>query len=37
MYAAIAQLYDHLAAAHAETQPGQDNAIRILDRVLGRG
>src|SRR6516162_8200869 len=37
MYAAIARLYDYLAAAHAETQPGPDNAIRILDRVLGRG
>jgi hypothetical protein len=37
MYAAIARLYDHLAAAHAETQPGRDNAIRTLDRVLGRG
>ena len=37
MYAAIARLYDYLAAAHAETQPGRGNAIRILDRVLGRG
>jgi L-threonate 2-dehydrogenase len=37
MYAAIARLYDYLAAAHAETQPGPGNAIRILDRVLGRG
>jgi len=37
MYAAIARLYDYLAAAHAETQPGPDNAIRTLDRVLGRG
>ena len=37
MYAGIARLYDFLAAAHAETQPGPDNAIRILDRVLGRG
>jgi putative dehydrogenase len=37
MYAAIARLYDYLAAAHAEAQPGPDNAIRILDRVLGRG
>jgi 3-hydroxyisobutyrate dehydrogenase-like beta-hydroxyacid dehydrogenase len=37
MYAAIAQLYDYLAAAHAETQPGRDNAIRTLDRILGRG
>jgi L-threonate 2-dehydrogenase len=36
MYAAIARLYDYLAAAHAEAQPGRDNAIRTLDRVLGR-
>jgi L-threonate 2-dehydrogenase len=37
MYAAIARLYDYLAAAHAEAQPSRDNAIRTLDRVLGRG
>src|SRR6202011_1975932 len=37
MYAAIARLYDYLAAAHAETQPGPENAIRTLDRVLGSG
>jgi putative dehydrogenase len=37
MYAAIARLYDYLAAAHAEARPGGDNAIRTLDRVLGRG
>jgi len=37
IYAAIARLYDYLAAAHAEAQPGRDNAIRMLDRVLGRG
>jgi L-threonate 2-dehydrogenase len=37
IYAAIARLYDDLAAAHAEMQPGPDNAIRSLDRVLGRG
>jgi 3-hydroxyisobutyrate dehydrogenase-like beta-hydroxyacid dehydrogenase len=37
MYAAIARLYDYLAAAHAERQPARDNAIRTLDRVLGRG
>ena len=36
MYAAIARLYDYLAAAHAEAQPGRDNAIRTLDRILGR-
>jgi hypothetical protein len=37
MYAAIARLYDYLAAAHAEGQLGQNNAIRTLDRVLKRG
>jgi len=36
MYAAIARLYDYLAAVHAEAQPGRDNAIRTLDRILGR-
>ena len=36
MYAGIARLYDYLAAEHAETIPGRDNAIRALDRVLGR-
>ena len=36
MYAAIARLYDYLAAAYAEAQPGRDNAIRTLDRILGR-
>jgi putative dehydrogenase len=36
MYAAIARLYDYLAAAEAEEQPGADNAIKTLDRVLGR-
>ena len=37
IYAAVAGLYDFLAAAHAEAEPGPDNAIRTLDRVLGRG
>ena len=37
MYAAIARLYDYLAAAHAEPARGPENAIRTLDRVLGRG
>jgi putative dehydrogenase len=36
IYAAIARLYDYLAAQHAEERPGRDNAIRTLDRVLGR-
>jgi len=37
MYAAVARLYDFLAAAQAEAEPGPDNAIRTLDRVLGNG
>jgi L-threonate 2-dehydrogenase len=37
IYAAVARLYDFLAAAQAEAQPGSDNAIRTLDRVLGNG
>jgi hypothetical protein len=36
MYAAIARLYDYLAAAEAEEHPGPDNAVKTLDRVLGR-
>jgi putative dehydrogenase len=36
IYGAVARLYDFLAAAHAEAEPGPDNAIRTLDRVLGR-
>ncbi|MBV9583386.1 MAG: DUF1932 domain-containing protein [Alphaproteobacteria bacterium] len=36
MYAAIARLYDYLAAAEAEEKPGPDNAIKTLDHVLGR-
>src|SRR5271166_4579575 len=36
IYAAIARLYDYLAAAHAEAQPGRDNAVKTLDRILGR-
>jgi hypothetical protein len=36
IYAAIARLYDYLAGQHAEEHPGRDNAIRALDRVLGR-
>ncbi|MGC2415771.1 MAG: DUF1932 domain-containing protein [Stellaceae bacterium] len=35
MYAAIARLYEFLAAAEAETAPGPGNAIKTLDRVLG--
>ncbi len=36
IYGAVARLYDFLAAAHAEAEPGRDNAIRTLDRILGR-
>ena len=36
IYAAVARLYGFLATAHAEVQPGPDNAIRTLDRVLGK-
>src|SRR5438132_5937737 len=36
MYAAIARLYELLAAAHDKKNLGPDNAIKTLDRVLGR-
>ena len=36
MYRGIARLYEFLAAAEAEGAPGDDNAIKTLDRVLGR-
>jgi putative dehydrogenase len=36
IYAAIARHYAALAAAEAEANPGPDNAIKTLDRVLGR-
>ncbi|HJU17980.1 MAG TPA: DUF1932 domain-containing protein [Stellaceae bacterium] len=36
LYAAVARLYDYLAAQHDEEPPSQDNAVRALDRVLGR-
>jgi 3-hydroxyisobutyrate dehydrogenase-like beta-hydroxyacid dehydrogenase len=36
IYAAIARHYEFLAAAEAEANPGPDNAIKTLDRVLGR-
>jgi L-threonate 2-dehydrogenase len=36
MYAAIARLYEFLAAAEAEQSPGPDNPIKTLDRILGR-
>ena len=37
IYAAVARLYEHIAAAYDETAPGPDNAVRTLDRVLGHG
>jgi L-threonate 2-dehydrogenase len=36
IYAAIARLYGHIATAYAEQEPGPDNAVSTLDRVLGR-
>jgi 3-hydroxyisobutyrate dehydrogenase-like beta-hydroxyacid dehydrogenase len=36
IYAAIARHYEFLAAAEAEAAPGPDNAVKTLDRVLGR-
>jgi 3-hydroxyisobutyrate dehydrogenase-like beta-hydroxyacid dehydrogenase len=36
MYAAIARLYDFLAAAEAEQPREADNAVSTLDRILGR-
>ena len=37
IYAAVARLYADLAKAEAEKEPGRDNAVRTLDRVLGKG
>jgi L-threonate 2-dehydrogenase len=36
MYRGIARLYKFLAAAETEDRPAEENAIRTLDRVLGR-
>jgi L-threonate 2-dehydrogenase len=36
MYAAIAKLYEYLAGAEADAAPAEDNAIKTLDKVLGR-
>ena len=36
MYRGIARLYEFLAAAEAEDRKADENAIRTLDRVLGR-
>ncbi len=35
IFAAIARLYDHLATAYAEKEPGDGNAIKMLNRALG--
>ena len=37
IYDAVARLYADLAVAEAEKDSGPDNAVRTLDRVLGRG
>jgi putative dehydrogenase len=36
MYRGIARLFEFLAAAEADAAPADDNAIRTLNRVLGR-
>jgi L-threonate 2-dehydrogenase len=36
IYAAVARLYAYLAEAEAEKEPSPDNAVRTLDRILGR-
>jgi L-threonate 2-dehydrogenase len=36
IYAAVARLYDDLATAYDDKEPGPDNAVKALDRVLGR-
>ncbi len=36
IYAAVARHYKFLAAAEAESPPAPDNAVKTLDRVLGR-
>ena len=36
IYAAVARLYDYLATAFIEKVPGPDNAVKTLDRILGR-
>jgi putative dehydrogenase len=36
IYAAVARLYAYLAEAEAAKEPGPDNAVRTLDRVLGK-
>jgi putative dehydrogenase len=36
IYAAVARLYAYLADAEGEREPSPDNAVRTLDRVLGK-
>ena len=36
IYAAVARLYDYLAEADAEDPPAPGNAVKTLDRVLGK-
>ena len=36
IYDAVARLYAYLAEAEAEKEPGPDNAVLTLDRVLGK-
>jgi L-threonate 2-dehydrogenase len=35
IYAAVARLYEYIATAYDEKEPGPDNAVKALDRVLG--
>jgi 3-hydroxyisobutyrate dehydrogenase-like beta-hydroxyacid dehydrogenase len=37
IYAAVARLYDFLATDYDDKAPGPGNAVKSLDRVLGRG
>jgi L-threonate 2-dehydrogenase len=36
IYAAVARLYGDIATAYDEKAPGADNAVKMLDRVLGK-
>ena len=37
IYAAVARLYEYLAAAYDDRESGPENAVKVLDRVLGHG
>ncbi len=37
IYAAVARLYADLAAAYDDSAPGPDNAVKVLDRRVGKG